>query len=79
MKIAAKGRYIQSNHFDFEVAQKYGEYDKYEHTMAILYKEEPILVGIFTESPMCYILCETPSSESHFFPITASGKEKKAP
>lgn len=25
---------------------------------------------------MCYILCETPSSESHFFPITASGKEK---
>ena len=49
MKIAAKGRYIQSNHFDYEVAQKYGEYDKYEHTMAILYKEEPILVGIFTE------------------------------
>ena len=28
---------------------------------------------------MCYILCETPSSESHFFPITASGKEKKPP
>mgnify|MGYP003303078624 CR=1 FL=1 len=41
MKIAAKGRYIQSNHFDFEVAQKYGEYDKYEHTMAILYTKEP--------------------------------------
>ena len=49
MKIAAKGRYIQSNHFDFEVAQKYGEYDKYEHTMAILYTKEPLLVGIFTE------------------------------
>lgn len=49
MKIAAKGRYIQSNDFDFEVAQKYGEYDKYEHTMAILYKKQPILVGIFTE------------------------------
>ena len=49
MKIAAKGRYIQSNNFDFEVAQKYGEYDKYEHTMAIMYKKQPILVGIFTE------------------------------
>ena len=49
MKIAAKGRYIQANHFDFEVAQKYGEYDKYEHTMAILYTKEPLLVGIFTE------------------------------
>lgn len=49
MKIAAKGRYIQANHFDFEVAQKYGEYQQYEHTMAILYMEEPILVGIFTE------------------------------
>ena len=49
MKIAAKGQYIQSNYFDFEVAQKYGEYDKYEHTMAILYQKEPVLVGIFTE------------------------------
>lgn len=49
MKIAAKGRYIQANNFDFEVAQKYGEYMQYEHTMAILYMEEPILVGIFTE------------------------------
>ena len=49
MKIAAKGRYIQANQFDFEVAQKYGEYDKYEHTMAILYTKEPLLVGIFTE------------------------------
>ncbi len=49
MKIAAKGRYIQANHFDFDVAQKYGEYDKYEHTMAILYTKEPLLVGIFTE------------------------------
>ena len=28
---------------------------------------------------MYFILCETPSSESHFFPITVSGKEKKAP
>lgn len=26
---------------------------------------------------MYYILRETPSSESHFFPVTASGKEKK--
>lgn len=49
MKIAAKGRYIQSNNFNFDVAQKYGEYDKYEHTMAILYTNEPLLVGIFTE------------------------------
>ena len=49
MKIAAKGQYIQSNNFDFEVAQKYGEYDRYEHTMAILYQKEPVLVGIFTE------------------------------
>lgn len=49
MKIAAKGRYIQANSFDFDVAQKYGEYDKYEHTMAILYTKEPLLVGIFTE------------------------------
>ena len=49
MKDAAKGKYIQSNHFDFEVAQKYGEYDRYEHTMAILYQEDPVLVGIFTE------------------------------
>ncbi len=49
MKIAAKGQYIQSNNFDFEVAQKYGEYDRYEHTMAVLYQEEPVLVGIFTE------------------------------
>lgn len=49
MKHAAEGRYIQSNHFEFEVAQKYGEYDRYEHTMAILYKKEPVLVGIFTE------------------------------
>ena len=49
MKIAAKGQYIQSNYFDFEVAQKYGEYDKYERTMAILYQKEPVLVGIFTE------------------------------
>lgn len=49
MKIAAKGRYIQANHFDFEVVQKYGEYQQYEHTMAILYMEQPILVGIFTE------------------------------
>ena len=49
MKIAAKGRYIQANNFDFEVAQKYGEYEQYEHTMAILYKKQPILVGIFTE------------------------------
>lgn len=49
MKHAAEGRYIQSNHFEFEVAQKYGEYDCYEHTMAILYTKEPVLVGIFTE------------------------------
>ena len=49
MKIAAEGKYIQSNHFDFEVAQKYGEYDRYEHTMAILYQKEPVLVGVFTE------------------------------
>lgn len=49
MKIASKGRYIQANHFDFDVAQKYGEYDKYEHTMAILYTKEPLLVGVFTE------------------------------
>lgn len=49
MKNAAKGCYIQSNEFDFEVAQKYGEYDIYEHTMAILYQKEPVLVGIFTE------------------------------
>lgn len=49
MKIAAKGRYIQANSFDFDVAQKYGEYDKYEHTMAILYTKEPLLVGIFSE------------------------------
>lgn len=49
MKKAAKGRYIQSNHFDFDVAQKYGEYLQYEHTMAILYTDQPLLVGIFTE------------------------------
>ena len=49
MKIAAEGKYIQSNNFDFEVAQKYGEYDRYEHTMAILYQKEPVLVGVFTE------------------------------
>ena len=49
MKIAAEGQYIQSNRFDFEVAQKYGEYDRYEHTMAILYQKEPVLVGVFTE------------------------------
>ena len=49
MKIAAEGKYIQSNNFDFEVAQKYGEYDRYEHTMAILYRKEPVLVGVFTE------------------------------
>lgn len=49
MKHAAEGKYIQSNHFDFDVAQKYGEYDRYEHTMAILYQDEPVLVGIFTE------------------------------
>ena len=49
MKIAAKDRYIQANHFPFAVAQKYGEYDKYEHTIAIVYTEEPILVGIYTE------------------------------
>lgn len=49
MKRAASGRYIQANHFDFEVAQKYGEYDRYEHTMAILYQRESVLVGVFTE------------------------------
>ncbi len=49
MKIAAAGQYIQSNHFDFEVAQKYGEYDRYEHAMAVLYQEDPVLIGIFTE------------------------------
>ena len=49
MKIAAKGRYIQANAFSFDVAQKYGEYDKYEHTIAIVYTKEPILVGIYTE------------------------------
>lgn len=49
MKRAAKGRYIQANHFDFDVAQKYGEYEQYEHTMAILYTDQPLLVGVFTE------------------------------
>ena len=49
MKRAAEGRYIQANHFGFEVAQKYGEYEQFEHTMAILYDKEPLLVGIFTE------------------------------
>ena len=49
MKRAASGRYIQANHFDFEVAQKYGEYDRYEHTMEILYQRDPVLVGVFTE------------------------------
>ena len=49
MKIACAGHYIQANHFDFEVAQKYGEYDIYEHAMGILYQEEPVLIGIFTE------------------------------
>ena len=49
MKIACFGKYIQSNQFDFEVAQKYGEYDIYEHAMAILYQKEPVLVGVFTE------------------------------
>lgn len=49
MKCAAKGRYIQANHFAFEVAQKYGEYEQFEHTIAILYREQPLLVGIYTE------------------------------
>lgn len=49
MKKAAQGRYIQANAFDFEVAQKYGEYEKYEHTMAVLYQKDPVLVGVFTE------------------------------
>ncbi len=49
MKRAAKGRYIQANQFSFDVAQKYGEYKKYEHSMAVLYDKEPLLVGIFTD------------------------------
>lgn len=49
MKIAAKGRYIQANTYDFDIAQKYGEYDKYEHTIAIAYCKQPILLGIYTE------------------------------
>ena len=49
MKCAAKGRYIQAINFAFEVAQKYGEYEQFEHTIAILYREQPLLVGIYTE------------------------------
>ena len=49
MKIAAEGRYIQASNFDFDVAQKYGEYDKYEHAIAIVYSKQPILIGIYTE------------------------------
>ena len=33
----------------FDIAQKYGEYDKYEHAIAIVYSKQPILIGIYTE------------------------------
>lgn len=49
MKVAAEGEYMQLNDYPFDVAQKYGDYSIYEHTMGIMFTNQPILVGIFTD------------------------------
>lgn len=48
MKQACAGEYLQSSTRLFEIAQKYGLYDTYEHAIGIVYTPEPYIVGMYT-------------------------------
>lgn len=48
MKKAAVGSFLQKSSDVFEIAQKYGQYDRYLHAVGIVYTPRPYLVGIYT-------------------------------
>lgn len=50
MKKASEGEYLHKSTEDFEIAQKYGLFDSYVHTIGIVYTPNPYLVGIYTNN-----------------------------
>ena len=48
MKQANGGEYLQASTDMFEIAQKYGDYDRNLHATGIVYTPKPYIVGIFT-------------------------------
>lgn len=48
MKHASEGSFLQESTDMFTIAQKYGDYDTYLHSIGIVYTPEPYIVGIYT-------------------------------
>ena len=48
MKKSSFGKYLKE-YLDYDVAHKYGSFNRYVHDYGIIYGKDPYIVGVFTK------------------------------